>query len=48
MDNSKSDIGLVFKKKVLETGTSNLLFIKNDKIFTPKKNYYQGNTYQIL
>jgi 4-amino-4-deoxychorismate lyase len=48
MDNSKSDIGLVFKKKVLETGTSNLLFIKNDKIFTPKKNYYQGNTFKFF
>jgi branched-subunit amino acid aminotransferase/4-amino-4-deoxychorismate lyase len=24
MDNSKSDIGLVYKKKILETGTSNL------------------------
>ena len=48
MDNSKSDIGLVFKKKVLETGTSNLLFIKNNKIFTPEKNYYQGNTYKFF
>ena len=28
MDNSKSDIGLTFKNKILETGTSNLLFIK--------------------
>ena len=24
-------------KKILETGTSNFLFIKNKKIFTPKK-----------
>jgi branched-subunit amino acid aminotransferase/4-amino-4-deoxychorismate lyase len=37
MDNSKSDIGLVYNKKILETGTSNLLFIKNNKIYTPKK-----------
>ena len=29
MDNSKSDIGLIYKKMILETGTSNLLFIKN-------------------
>ena len=27
MDNSKSDIGLFSKKMILETGTSNLLFI---------------------
>ena len=37
MDNSKSDIGLVSKKKILETGTSNLLFIKNKKFFHQKK-----------
>ena len=27
MDNSKSDIGLVYEKKIFETGTSNLLFL---------------------
>ena len=32
IDNSKSDIGLVNKKMILETGTSNLLFIKKNKI----------------
>ena len=48
MDNSKSDIGLVFNKKILETGTSNLLFIKNKKVFTPKENYYEGNTYKFF
>ena len=48
MDNSKSDIALVKKDKILETGTSNLLFIKNKKIFTPKKDYYEGNTYKFF
>tara|TARA_Y100000590_G_scaffold357987_1_gene413127 strand:+ start:308 stop:1081 length:774 start_codon:yes stop_codon:yes gene_type:complete len=48
MDNSKSDIGLVYKKKILETGTSNLLFIKDKKIFIPKKDYYEGNTYKFF
>jgi len=48
MDNSKSDIALVSKKKILETGTSNLLFIKDKKVFTPKKNYYEGNTYKFF
>ena len=48
MDNSKSDIGLVFKKKILETGTSNLLFIKRKKVFIPKKDYYEGNTYKFF
>ena len=48
MDNTKSDIGLVANNKLYETGTSNLLFIKNDKIFTPKKDYYQGVTYKFF
>ncbi len=48
MDNSKSDIGLIFNKKILETGTSNLLFIKDQKVFTPKKDYYEGNTFKFI
>ena len=48
MDNSKSDIGLVYKKKILETGTSNLLFIKDKKVFIPKGNYYEGNTLKFF
>ena len=48
MDNSKSDIGLIYNKKILETGTSNLLFIKNKKIYSPKKDYYEGNTYKFF
>ena len=48
MDNSKSDIGLLSNSKFLETGTSNLLFIKDNKIFTPKKDYYEGNTYKYF
>ena len=48
IDNSRSDIGIMYKGKVLETGTSNLIFIKNDKVFTPKKNYYQGHTYKYF
>ena len=48
MDNSKSDIGLVSKKKILETGTSNLLFIKRNKIYTPTKDYYKGNTLKFF
>ena len=48
MDNSKSDIALVHNKKILETGTSNLLFIKNQKVFAPKKYYYEGNTFKFF
>ena len=48
MDNSKSDIGIVYKKKLFETGTSNLLFFSKNKIFTPSKNYYEGITYKFF
>ena len=48
MDNSKSDIGLVSGNKILETGTSNLLFVKNRKVFSPKKNFYVGNTFSYF
>ena len=48
MDNSKSDIGLVCKKMILETGTSNLLFIRQNKIYTPTKGYYEGNTFKFF
>ena len=48
LDNSKSDIGLVYKKKILESGTSNLLFVKDKKVYSPKKNYYEGNTFKFF
>ena len=48
LDNSKSDIGLISNKKILETGTSNLLFIKYNKIYTPIKGYYEGNTFKFF
>ena len=48
LDNSRSDIGLVVNKKILETGTSNLLFVKKQKIFSPIKDYYEGNTYKFF
>ena len=48
LDNSKSDIGLISNKKILETGTSNLLFIRQNKIYTPIKDYYEGNTFKFF
>ena len=48
IDNSKSDIGLVNKKMILETGTSNLLFVRHNKIYTPTSGYYQGNTLKFV
>tara|TARA_B100000029_G_scaffold296792_1_gene289992 strand:- start:515 stop:1288 length:774 start_codon:yes stop_codon:yes gene_type:complete len=48
MNNSKSDIGLVSNMKILETGTSNIFFIKDTNIFIQKKNYYEGNTFKFF
>jgi len=48
MDNSRSDIGLISNKKILETGTSNLIFVKDQKFFTPKKDFYEGNTFKYF
>ena len=47
-DNTKYDLVLCYKGKILETGTSNLLFVKNGKFFSPKNNCYIGNTIKFL
>ena len=48
MDNTTSDVGLCFEKKILESGTSNILLIKKDKIYSPSKNIYKGVTYNFF
>ena len=48
MNNATSDVGLCFKKKILESGTSNIFFIKKDKIYSPSKNIYKGVTYNFF
>ena len=48
MDNTTSDVGLCYEKKILESGTSNLFFIKKDKIYSPSKNIYKGVTYDFF
>jgi 4-amino-4-deoxychorismate lyase len=47
MDNSTSDIGLCSNKMILESGTSNILFIKNNKIYSPKNEIYKGINYNF-
>ena len=47
-DTTKYDLALCYKDKILETGTSNLLFVKNGKFFSPKNNCYIGNTIKYL
>ena len=48
MDTTKSDIALYKNNKILETGTSNLLFIKKNKIYSPNKNFYSGPTLKFF
>ena len=48
MDKTKSDIALYKNNKILETGTSNLLFIKKNKIYSPNKNFYSGTTLKFF
>ena len=48
MDNSCSDIGLCSNKKILESGTSNILFIKDEKIYSPKNEVYKGINYNFF
>ena len=47
-DPSKTDIALIYKGKILETCTSNILFFKNKEYFSPKNNCYIGNTIKYL
>jgi len=48
MDTTKLDIALYKNNKILETGTSNLLFIKKNKIYSPNKNFYNGTTLKFF
>ena len=42
VDNTKTDIALCSKGKILETGTSNIIFVKNNKYFSPINRFYKG------
>jgi 4-amino-4-deoxychorismate lyase len=48
MDNTTSDVGLCYKNTILESGTSNMLFIKDDKVYSPSNNIYKGITYKFF
>ena len=48
VESTKFDIALVSNDMILETGTSNLVFVKNGKVFSPKKNCYIGNTLKFI
>ena len=48
LDNSCTDIGLRFNGKILESGTSNIFFIKNSKIYSPNNGIYKGVNYNFF
>ena len=48
MDNSNSDIGLCNNQKLFESGTSNIFFIKENKVYSPKNKIYKGITYKFF
>ena len=48
LDVTKFDIALYKSNKILETGTSNLLFIKSNKILSPNKECYKGSTIKFF
>jgi len=48
IDTTKSDVDLYENKKILESGTSNLLFIKKNKIYSPINNFYKGTTLKFF
>ena len=47
-DTTRYDIALYKNNKLLETGTSNLLFIKKNKIFSPINKFYKGTTLKFF
>jgi len=48
LDSSKSDIGLCSNKKIYESGTSNIFFVKNNKFYSPINKFYKGITYKFF
>jgi len=48
LDVTRFDIALYKNKKLLESGTSNILFVKNKKIYSPKKDIYKGITFKFF
>lgn len=47
-DPSRNDIALFSNNYLLETCTSNLLFINDNQIYSPSKNFYKGITYKYF
>ena len=48
IDMKNSDIALKYNNKILETGTSNILFVKKKIIYSPVSKFYKGTTLSFL
>ena len=48
INTSKIDVGLVVNKKILESATSNILFVSNNKIYSPINKFYKGTTLKFF
>jgi len=48
IDTTKTDIALYKNNIIFETGTSNLLFFKKNKIYSPVSNFYEGTTFKFF
>jgi len=48
LDMSKFDIALCYKNKILETGTSNIIFVKKNIIYSPINKFYKGTTLKFF
>ena len=48
LNTTNTDIGLCVKKQILESGTSNILFYKNNTVYSPINNYYRGTTLKFF
>jgi len=48
VNTSKKDVGLVVNKKILESATSNIFFISNNKIYSPISKFYKGTTLKFF
>tara|TARA_Y100000590_G_scaffold172777_1_gene197610 strand:- start:1109 stop:1879 length:771 start_codon:yes stop_codon:yes gene_type:complete len=47
MNTTEKDIGLFVNKKILEAGTSNLLFVSKNLIYSPINKYYRGTNFRF-
>jgi len=48
IDTSRSDIGLCLNNMILESATCNILFVSNNKIYSPINKFYKGITFNFF